>query len=271
MADNNDQAQFFMFTGIGAVGMGAIIGLVYWIGFSDGGSEPQAVAAADTPSSQTSSTPVPGMPNENDSSDGGGLSNPILDARAAARATMYKNNLKQVMIASHNYHDVHRNMASNKKGLSWRVHLLPFLEHNALYRQFNLNEPWDSPQNKPLIAKMPKFFETPGVADGQTGIVRFNGQGAFHPDEETRYARITDGTSNTIFCTIVDASAAVPWTKPADYDYDPQNPKAKMLEIAGGCLAAFCDGSVYRLQSNIDLKTLQNLITHSDGEVVNFR
>jgi hypothetical protein len=38
--------------------------------------------------------------------------------------------------------------------LSWRVKLLPYLEQDHLYRQFKLNEPWDSPHNQALLKEM---------------------------------------------------------------------------------------------------------------------
>src|SRR5262249_19374530 len=42
------------------------------------------------------------------------------------------------------------------KGLqSWRVHLLPFLGEDKLYKEFRLNEPWDSDHNKKLLSRMP--------------------------------------------------------------------------------------------------------------------
>ena len=44
---------------------------------------------------------------------------------------------------------------SGKPLLSWRVHLLPFLEENELYEQFKLDEPWDSPHNIKLLDQMP--------------------------------------------------------------------------------------------------------------------
>ncbi len=46
--------------------------------------------------------------------------------------------------------------------LSWRVSLLPFLDQEALYKQFKLDEPWDSPNNKKLIAKMPSRLRSRG-------------------------------------------------------------------------------------------------------------
>src|SRR4051812_41645704 len=72
--------------------------------------------------------------------------------------------LKQIAIAFHNYESVHGRMATNqpakdgKPGLSWRVQVLPYVEQDDLYRQFKLDEPWDSENNKKLIEKIPPVF-----------------------------------------------------------------------------------------------------------------
>jgi RNA polymerase sigma factor (sigma-70 family) len=47
--------------------------------------------------------------------------------------------------------------------LSWRVAILPFIEQDNLYRQFKLDEPWDSPHNKKLLAQMPRVFAPIGA------------------------------------------------------------------------------------------------------------
>ena len=47
--------------------------------------------------------------------------------------------------------------------LSWRVQILPFVEEGELFKQFHLDEPWDSEHNKPLIAKMPAVYAKPGA------------------------------------------------------------------------------------------------------------
>ncbi|HVS35105.1 MAG TPA: DUF1559 domain-containing protein, partial [Gemmataceae bacterium] len=86
---------------------------------------------------------------------------------AARRATMV-NDLKQLGLAVHNYHDANgafpKPAIYDKDGkplLSWRVMLLPYLEQNELYQQFHLDEPWDSDHNKKLLEKMPKVFAPP--------------------------------------------------------------------------------------------------------------
>ena len=67
--------------------------------------------------------------------------------------------------------------------LSWRVAILPFIEQDALYKEFKLDEPWDSEHNKKLIAKMPKLYgPARGQAkEGETFYQRFSGPG-FSPD-----------------------------------------------------------------------------------------
>ena len=49
---------------------------------------------------------------------------------------------------------------NGKRLLSWRVHLLPYLEQEKLYKEFHLDEPWDSDHNKKLIARMPAVFRS---------------------------------------------------------------------------------------------------------------
>jgi len=87
---------------------------------------------------------------------------------AAARAQIAEN-LKQLGIGLHNYHDTYTILPTaaiygkdGKALLSWRVAILPFIEHDDLYKQFKLDEPWDSEHNKKLIEKMPRTFAPAG-------------------------------------------------------------------------------------------------------------
>jgi prepilin-type N-terminal cleavage/methylation domain-containing protein len=73
----------------------------------------------------------------------------VQQAREAARRSQCKNNLKQLGLALHNYHDVHKQLAPNlvsggnawtagrhRKG-SWLVHCLPFLDQGPLFQKIN--------------------------------------------------------------------------------------------------------------------------------------
>src|SRR5437016_5050491 len=67
----------------------------------------------------------------------------------------------QLQLAIHNYHNVHGKLPGpirDKAGqplLSWRVTILPFIEGDALHKEFHLDEPWDSPHNLTLLKRMP--------------------------------------------------------------------------------------------------------------------
>ena len=90
-------------------------------------------------------------------------------ARAQSNQAQSMNNLKQIGLAMHNFHDAKKRFpASGTKDengrplLSWRVHILPYLGEKALFDQFHLNEPWNSEHNRKLVSQMPAVFAAPG-------------------------------------------------------------------------------------------------------------
>jgi prepilin-type N-terminal cleavage/methylation domain-containing protein len=64
-------------------------------------------------------------------------------AREAGRRSSCGNNVKQVGIALHNYHDTRRKFPSGQRGsinyANWRVEIFPFMEQTALYNQLDPN------------------------------------------------------------------------------------------------------------------------------------
>jgi hypothetical protein len=210
-------------------------------------------------------------------------------AREAARRMQGSNNLKQIGLAMHNFHDTYRafpaGYSANAEGdplLSWRVHILPFIEQQALYDQFHLDEPWDSPHNKTLIAKMPEIYRCPNsVAKPDAGMTNYVGvvgkDGIFvRPKNGDRLGtgmrEIRDGTSNTIMTLEVPDETAVVWTKPTDFTPDKDEPTKGLTGLRpGGFQAGFADGSVRFIAETIDVGMLQALFTKNGGEpVANF-
>lgn len=199
----------------------------------------------------------------------------VQSAREAARRAQTMNNLKMIGLAHQNYADVYKKLPRSnydkdgKPLLSWRVHVLPFVEQVQLYKQFHLDEPWDSDHNKALIAKMPDVYKNPkldpaAAAQGLTNYLQATGKFAlFRADVEPTFASITDGSSNTI--AAVEAEKTVIWTKPDDLEIDPKQPFADLNFRPGGFLALFVDGHVSLVPSTFPPEMLANLFNPQDG------
>lgn len=190
-----------------------------------------------------------------------------------------QNNLKQIALAFHNYHDAQGRLPNNvydkdgKALLSWRVLILPYIDQEPLYLQFKLDEAWDSETNKPLAAKLPKVYAPIRVKakEGETFYRGFTGKGAlFGPDsgKGLKFANITDGTANTGM--VFEAGEAVIWSKPDDLPFDPKKEIKLGGLFEGMSNVALCDGSVRRLKKDPDAKELRKLIGYADGEVIDF-
>lgn len=200
-------------------------------------------------------------------------------AREAARRSMGSNNLKQIAVAMHNHHDAYKELPAQaitdpagKPLLSWRVKLLPFVEEDGLYKEFHLDEPWDSPHNKALIARMPAVYARPGndPSSGMTPYLAPVGEGTmWKVDKATKFVDMRDGTSNTIMVVEAEDKAAVPWTKPEDWQFDPNDPlKGVGNSRPGGFQAVFADGSSRFISNTIDVETIKALLTMAGGERV---
>ena len=192
------------------------------------------------------------------------------------------NQLKTIGIAMHNHHEVYKKFPppaifdkNGKPLLSWRVKLLPFLEQQPLYKEFHLDEPWDSQHNLKLLERMPSVYRCPlsKAADRNHTVyqVPCGPSTIFPAPESTSIRNITDGTSNTILLVETDEEHAVPWTKPDDWQFDPERPGAG---LAGHFPEVFfvgaADVSVHELPLTIETDRLRGLFTRNGREPVAF-
>ena len=192
-------------------------------------------------------------------------------------------NLRNVVIAMLNYESAHRNFPpaaiysdAGKPLLSWRVAILPFLGDVALFEQFHLDEPWDSPHNLPLAEMMPAVYANFGSAsDVQTPNTTVQvpyGKGLLFEGKDLReFGDVSDGSSNTIAVVSTHPKKAVCWTKPADWQVDLKNPWEGLKRDGDEqIVVAFSDGSQYLWDpAKISKEDLAAMLTRAGGEVVN--
>lgn len=95
----------------------------------------------------------------------------VQQAREAARRTQCRNNLKQIGLALHNYHDTHNTLppgwigatagvhdVEGINGLGWAVFLLPYMDQGPLYNQFNFNlSILDAMHNEERVQILPAY------------------------------------------------------------------------------------------------------------------
>lgn len=215
---------------------------------------------------------------------------PYYPAWLAADSTHRKNNLKQVGLALHSFRSVFGQfpVAPNPGWfdpntglpyLSWRVHILPYLDQSALYEQFHLDEPWDSPHNIQLLDKMPEIFRSRGlpVDSTKTGFQLFVGDGAYFFSKGSvlggpQIKNITDGTSNTFAVIETMPEDAVEWTRPdGDIAWDPADPHGGLTIPPDFFLALMFDGSVRTLHPVLDEDEFRAFVTFAGGEPITYK
>lgn len=196
-------------------------------------------------------------------------------AREAARRAQATNNSKQILLALHNYHDAYGTLppavvtdAAGQPLYSGRVLLLPFLEQEALYRAFDLDKAWDSPENLQLSQTIiPTFMDpsSPINLPGQTNFVFVTGKGtAFEAGQMSKLTDILDGTSNTL--VIVELkNSGISWAEPKDLDIS-QPMSLPPGNHPGGNIVGFADGSCRFLSGNVPPTLIRDLATKAGQE-----
>jgi prepilin-type processing-associated H-X9-DG protein len=211
----------------------------------------------------------------------------IQSAREAARRMECTNNLRQIAIAFHNYHDTYGSFPpayipdedGNPKH-SWRVLILPFVEQQALYELYDFEEPWDSPANLAVTDTVIPTYQCPSSEEaatrpGVTNYMVITGDGTVFPGAEAiELQDIKDGASNTLLVVEVNGTG-IGWAEPVDLDVNSLGlplsaggPGATGSRHPGGINAAMCDGSVRFLSDSIAFETWKAMVTRDGQEAI---
>lgn len=195
--------------------------------------------------------------------------------RKSAQRTQSANNVRQMALAFHNYHDATGKFppavlySETGKAYSWRIAILPYVEEQAIYDSYNFDEDWDSEHNLEVTKNMPEFFRHPAMEEStNTNYFAVVGDETIFGDAGgTDLREIRDGTSNTIL--FVESKKEVHWADPQDISYD-EAVKGDMLGGLSekGFNAAFADGSVHFLPTELDREILEALLSSSGGEII---
>ncbi len=224
----------------------------------------------------------------------------VQQAREAARRTQSKNNLKQLGLALHNYHDVWNHFPQGTvpndglevdERLSWIVSVLPFLDQAPLYNQYDMEAGWESEENTrnaEIVVPVLNHPSSPvnrvngfgassyvGVAGvgpkGPTLPVNHPKAGMFGYNRVTRMRDVTDGLSNTL--AIGETNDPQPWAaggkgtiRPLDKQPYINGGNAFGSPSVGGAQFLMGDGAVRFVSENIDPEVLEALSTIRGGE-----
>jgi prepilin-type N-terminal cleavage/methylation domain-containing protein/prepilin-type processing-associated H-X9-DG protein len=151
-------------------------------------------------------------------------------AREAARRLQCTNNLKQLALGLHNYHDTYQAFPYGTRGgdISFLARMLPYIELSNLYDRIDFGARYNAPQNLPALNTVVQNFLCPSDIDrlplnlggrnnyyGNSGYnILFQSpstnpnsanfrippcNGVLVPDRVIRFGDVIDGTSNTAF------------------------------------------------------------------------
>jgi len=192
----------------------------------------------------------------------------VWKVRESAERSKDANNLKIVGIGTHAFNDANQKLPPVDGPVSWRVHLLPFIEQYDLYLRFDLKQDWDGPTNKRLARQQIRWYVS--VSDPpetvETRYRVFVGPGTlFEPGgSPVDLLKIPDGMSNTFFA--IEAGETVPWPQPKELPYTRTGPLPPLgVPDRSVVQVLMADGSVRSFSTKTSPEVVRGGIEPNDG------
>jgi len=208
----------------------------------------------------------------------------ITDARPSARKVSCISNMRNIVLALHQYHDSQGSFppafiadANGKPMHSWRVLILPYLDQKNLHRSYRFDEPWDGPNNRKLHDVVLKIYSCPSRDEKQpktdTSYVIVMGPQTMWPEQKAvRLADVSDGTLNTIVLVEVHNSG-IHWIEPRDLHVvqmaptiNPQRGQGISSSHKRGANVGLADGGVRYLTNGTPAETIRAALTRNGKE-----
>ncbi len=153
----------------------------------------------------------------------------------------------------------------------------PSWDTRDLFNQFHLDEPWNGPDNLPLLSDMPQEFRSRGLSPGTTlsAFKLIVGPDAYTVTTSDGFANgprtidVFDGVWTTINVVELMPDQAVPWTEWSDIQYSATNPLAGFGTIpSDGLRVVMWDGSVHTISPDTTAANLGIFETYNQGELI---
>ena len=156
------------------------------------------------------------------------------DRRESSRRAQCINTLAEIAGALHSYHQANGGFPpayiADKTGKpmhSWRAILLPFLDYNAIYTQFDFSQPWDGPTNKnhlslaPILAFLcPNDYEPNTNGSARTSYFAVVAPcAAWQGEKPRKFADFGDKAAETIM-VVESLKSGILWAEPRDISLD---------------------------------------------------
>jgi hypothetical protein len=156
--------------------------------------------------------------------------------------------------------------ANGRPPHSWRVELLPYLDREDLYAEYRMDEPWDSPANRKVLAQIPEVFRSPfddakSTNSGYFAIV--TPRAAFEGTHGVNRGEI-HVPGNVLL--LVESKREIPWTRPVDISWEPGQPLPPLGGFVEGRFSfVTLGGTAHSLPNSADYHDFIAMGIHRDS------